>query len=297
MTRSAPIALAAFAATFIGTSPAAAQSLGMIYLPGQPVVQETLQPRIAYARPNVPLAGQPLLYAAEPADLPVWRPAQSVRASAPQPHTQRFVESHRVRPSYGAVEYGPFRVVDGQTVMLLGETDSRSPAQFARLLRDHPGLARLEMVECPGTLDDRANLELGRMIRRAGLSTVVPANGSVRSGAVELFLAGVERRIDNGAEFAVHSWRDEYGREADDFAMDAPQNRTYLDYYREMGMDDRQARAFYAMTNSVPHHRARWMRAAEMRDWVGYRAPVERASAPQPRVQNPRIAYLSLEVS
>jgi hypothetical protein len=181
--------------------------------------------------------------------------------------------------------------------MLLGETDSRSPAQFARLLRDHPGLARLEMVECPGTLDDRANLELGRMIRRAGLSTVVPANGSVRSGAVELFLAGVERRIDNGAEFAVHSWRDEYGREADDFAMDAPQNRTYLDYYREMGMDDRQARAFYAMTNSVPHHRARWMRAAEMRDWVGYRAPVERASAPQPRVQNPRIAYLSLEVS
>ena len=73
MTRSAPFALAALAATFIGASPAAAQSLGMIYLPGQPVVQETLQPRIAYARPNVPLAGQPLLYAAEPADLPVWR--------------------------------------------------------------------------------------------------------------------------------------------------------------------------------------------------------------------------------
>ena len=135
------------------------------------------------------------------------------------------------------------------------------------------------------------------MIRRAGLSTEVPANGSVRSGAVELFLAGVERHIENGAEFAVHSWRDEYGREADDFSMEAPQNRTYLDYYREMGMDEGQARSFYAMTNSVPHHRARWLRAGEMRNWASFRAPVERAAAPVQRVQNPRIAYLSLEVS
>ena len=106
---------------------------------------------------------------------------------------------------------------------------------------------------------------------------------------------------DNGAEFAVHSWRDEYGREASDFSMEAPQNRTYLNYYREMGMDEGKARAFYAMTNSVPHHRARWMRAGEMREWVGYRAPVERPMSeraqPAQRAQNPRIAYLSLEVS
>ena len=83
--------------------------------------------------------------------------------------------------------------------------------------------------------------------------------------------------------------------------MEAPQNRTYLNYYREMGMDEGQARAFYAMTNSVPHHRARWMRAGEMREWVGYRAPVERPMSeraqPAQRAQNPRIAYLSLEVS
>ena len=269
--------------------------------PSQPLVLETQHPKLPYTLPSVVIPGQTLVYAVAPTDLPAWSPSHSGQASVGRAQTQRFVESHRVRPAYGAVEYGPFRVIDGQTVALLGETDSRSPAHFARLLREHPGLARLEMVECPGTLDDRANLELGRMIRRARLSTVVPANGSVRSGAVELFLAGVERRIDNGAEFAVHSWRDEYGREASDFSMEAPQNRTYLDYYREMGMDEGQARAFYAMTNSVPHHRARWMRAGEMREWVGYRAPVERPMAERvqsaQRAQNPRIAYLSLEVS
>lgn len=298
MIRSVAITFAAVAA-FAAASPAAAQSLGMINLPARPALQAAQTagadwlnpartPRLAYA---VPSHGQPITFAAEPDGLPQWRPQASVRSQ-----TQRLVGAHRARPAYGAVEYGPFRVIDGRTVALLGETDARTPGQFARLLRDHPGLARLEMIECPGTLDDRANLEVGRMIRRAGLSTVVPANGSVRSGAVELFLAGVDRRIENGAEFAVHSWRDEYGREAGDFGQDAPQNRIYLDYYREMGMDEAQARAFYAMTNSVPHHRARWLRAGEMRDWVGYRAPVERASAPV-RAQNPRIAYLSLEGS
>ena len=85
------------------------------------------------------------------------------------------------------------------------------------------------MVECPGTRDDRANLAVGRMICAAGLVTHVPAIGSVRSGAVELFLAGAERDIAQGAEFAVHSWMDAYGREADDFAMHAPENRQYLD--------------------------------------------------------------------
>ncbi len=304
MTRLAPFAFAAlatFAASMVGAAPAAAQSLGVIHLPSQPLVLETQHPKLPYTMPSVVIPGQTLVYAVAPTDLPAWSPSHSGQASVGRAQTQRFVESHRVRPAYGAVEYGPFRVIDGQTVALLGETDSRSPAHFAHLLRDHPGLARLEMVECPGTLDDRANLELGRMIRRARLSTVVPANGSVRSGAVELFLAGVERRIDNGAEFAVHSWRDEYGREASDFSMEAPQNRTYLDYYREMGMDEGQARAFYAMTNSVPHHRARWMRAGEMREWVGYRASVERPMSERAqsaqRAQNPRIAYLSLEVS
>lgn len=164
--------------------------------------------------------------------------------------------------------YGPFRVLDEHRAALTGITDSTSPAAFAAMLRDHPRLAVLEMIDCPGTFDDIANLELGRMIRRAGLATHVPPDGSVRSGAVELFLAGATRQIDDGAEFAVHAWEDEDGHEATDFAADAPQNRKYLAYYREMGMDDGHAAAFYEMTNSVPFDRARWLSAEEMRRWL-----------------------------
>lgn len=168
----------------------------------------------------------------------------------------------------GIAAYGPFRVIDASHAALVDVTDARSPAQFEAMLRAHPGIATIEMIECPGTEDDRANLRLGRMIHARGMSTHVPSGGSVRSGGVELFLAGATHRADDGSEFAVHSWEDEDGREAKDYPADAPENRAYIDYYREMGMTADQARAFYAMTNSVPFERAKWMTAADMGQWV-----------------------------
>ncbi|MFC0590266.1 alpha/beta hydrolase [Novosphingobium aquiterrae] len=168
----------------------------------------------------------------------------------------------------GIAAYGPFRVLDATRAALVDVTDARSPAQFEAMLKAHPGITVIEMLECPGTEDDRANLRLGRMIHARGMATHVPAGGSVRSGGVELFLAGTRRIADEGAEFAVHSWEDEDGREARDYPADAPENRAYLDYYREMGMTAPQAVAFYAMTNSVPFARAKWLTAGDMKAWV-----------------------------
>ena len=291
MLRFVTILLAAVAALL--NAPAAAQSFALVSMPvvyvHKPVVQPTHRgsavaaPRYEAAIYAPAPAAIPHTFSAPPTDLPKWQP----RAS----DTRRFVTAHRPRAPHGVLQYGPFRVIDGDRVALMGETDADSPRWFAALLRDHPGLTRLDMVECPGTLDDRANMRLGRMIRAAGLATHVPAHGSVRSGAVELFLAGESRTIANGAEFAVHSWRDAHGREASDYAADAPQNRAYLDYYREMGMSAAQAGAFYDFTNSVPHHRARWLDARDMRPWVAGGARPAAKSAARP---SPRIAYASL---
>lgn len=182
-------------------------------------------------------------------------------------------------PARGLGDYGPFRVIDRTHAALLDVTDTRSPAQFAAMLRDHPGISVIEMIECPGTEDDLANLRLGRMIRERGIATHVPAGGSVRSGGVELFLAGVHRYADPGAEFAVHAWLDEDGREPEDFSANAPENRRYVDYYRQMGMTPKEAGAFYAMTNSVPFESARWFDAAEMGRWVRLDEGVEQPKA------------------
>lgn len=173
----------------------------------------------------------------------------------------------------GIAAFGPFRVIDDTHAALVAPTDAASPQAFAAMLAAFPGLEVIEFVDAPGTTHDLANLRLGRAIRAAGLATHVPAGGSARSGAVELFLAGTRRTVEPGALFAVHSWRDERGREPADFAPDAPENRLYLDYYTEMGMSIGQARDFYAMTNSVPHAGALWLEGAEMARWIAPAAP------------------------
>ena len=179
----------------------------------------------------------------------------------------RFAEwsDGEARPSAAPIaSYGPFHLVAPDTIEMIGTVDAGSPGAFAALVAAHPGVARLVMVDCPGSVDEDANHALARAVRRAGLETVVPDGGSVRSGAVDLFLAGVTRHAAPSAEFGVHSWRDEDGMEAGDFAPSDPVHGEYLRYYREMGLDAATAERFYALTNSVGFDDVRYLGAADM---------------------------------
>jgi hypothetical protein len=161
--------------------------------------------------------------------------------------------------------FGPFRVVSPKVVELVGGVTTDTPARFAALLARFPAVKSLDLVECPGSLDDDANLELARMIRKAGLTTHIPSGGSIRSGGVDLFLAGVSHVADPGAEIGVHSWQDSDGLEAKDFPPDDPVHALYLTYYREIGMSADDAKAFYDFTNNAaPFDGLHVMSRAEM---------------------------------
>ncbi|MEP3225369.1 MAG: alpha/beta hydrolase [Parasphingorhabdus sp.] len=194
-------------------------------------------------------------------------PAQQAKAADSSYVVTEIVETFEydiVEPEYGVetpsqwsaapaqAVYGPFRVISADTVEMSGTVDSYSPAQFQKMLQHFPKIKRINMIDCDGSIDEEANLNLARQIRRAGISTHVPARGSIRSGAVELFLAGVRHTADKGAEFVVHSWMDEDGREANDYPPHDPVHAEYLNYYTEMGIPADKARAFYRLTNSVP---------------------------------------------
>jgi hypothetical protein len=199
--------------------------------------------------------------------------AAAIEAANDQPSDhgggERLVET-AVQTETGVPEvraiaaFGPFRVIDRARAALVRETDSASPAAFKAMLEAYPGIRTIEFIDCPGTLDDVANLQLGRMIRAHGLDTDVPDGGSVRSGAVELFLAGLHRRSDDDADFAVHSWRDDTGRQPSDVPAADPVNRTYIAYYQQMGLTADKAAAFYALTNSVPNEDALWLKKADI---------------------------------
>ncbi len=175
-------------------------------------------------------------------------------------------QAAKAAPALGT--FGPFQVVAADRAELNGSIETETPAQFRAMLRAFPGIRQIDMIECPGTDDDEANLALARMVRRAGIATNVPDGGSVRSGGVELFLAGTKRHAAPGAEFAVHSWRDEDGMEADDFAENDPVHQGYVAYYREIGMTPDKARAFYAMTNSAAHDEALYLKSRDIAAYI-----------------------------
>jgi hypothetical protein len=192
-----------------------------------------------------------------------WTEVTTTRTVVEQPRSQRIA-----RAIEGLARFGPFAVVDTTHAALVGEINDRSPAQFREMLQANPGIRVLELVECPGTSDDGANLTLGRMIRKQGIATDVPSGGSVRSGGFEIFLAGTTRHAAPDAEFGVHAWKDEDGHQPDDFAPDEGPNKAYLDYYREMGLSAEEAEQLYALTNSVPNEQMLWLRTKDIRPYV-----------------------------
>jgi hypothetical protein len=168
-------------------------------------------------------------------------------------------------PARAFGQFGPFQLSAPDRVDMAGVITSSAPAAFAALLAQHPGIKTLVMHDCPGSEDDDANLALARMVRKAGIDTVLPADGSIRSGAVELFLAGKNRRAAAGAEIGVHSWIDEEGRQASDFPPSDPVHAAYIRYYMDIGMDPAKARDFYDFTNrAAPPTGVHYMTRAEV---------------------------------
>jgi len=128
-------------------------------------------------------------------------------------------------------------VVDGTDAVMTGVIGPGSPGRVLELILEHPEVARIVMVNVPGSIDDDANVRAARLVRRAGLATFVPADGEVASGGTDFFQAGVVRTCGAGARFGVHSWAGP-GIEGKDVPRDDSQHQMYLDFYREMGIPD-----------------------------------------------------------
>ncbi len=157
-------------------------------------------------------------------------------------------------PNKAIATYGSFRVISSDRAEMVGTTDSYSMDRFNQMMAAYPSVQQIDMVDVAGTVDDEVNLALAAKINALGIATHIPQNGSVRSGGVELFLAGKKRTAHPSANFAVHSWIDEDGLEPHDYDADHPVHKSYIDYYRSIaGMSNKQAQDFYWMTNSAPH--------------------------------------------
>lgn len=208
-----------------------------------------------------------------------WDPERRCWIRIDRPSAACSSEVHRVPPDKAAApstRFGPFVVLNDKVAGLVGTTNSESLTDFGRMRVAFPEIAQLNFIDAAGTSNDVVNLKLGRMIRASGFSTHVPNNGSARSGAVDLFIACVQRTMDKGARFAVHCWSDSLGRGPYDFSKHDPVNELYLDYYMDMGMSHDKSHEFYQMTNSVPNSAAFWFGPEKMQAWLDVSTSVDR---------------------
>ena len=155
--------------------------------------------------------------------------------------------------------------VEGDAAFMYGVIDHTTPGVVRALFEGHPEVTRIVMVDVPGSDDDLANLKASRLVRKSGLTTVVPSNGVIASGGVDFFTAGETRIIEPCAKLGVHSW-DEDGPDGsiilgNEVPRDHEIHAMFLDFYREMGIPE----DFYWFTLEVaPPQRIHWMSDEEI---------------------------------
>ena len=152
--------------------------------------------------------------------------------------------------------------VEGNRAYGYGFTDDRSEGVVRDLLRDHPEVDTLVLRDMSGTRNVISNQRLARSIRRAGLHTHLEFDSFIASGAVDLFIAGVERTAECGARVGVHAWGGP-GYDAQNALMDNLAG-FQRDFHRDMGVDA----GFYDFTKrAAPSAGLHMMSVEELNAW------------------------------
>jgi len=160
--------------------------------------------------------------------------------------------------------------IQGDVLILNGEIGSGTLDQFDAIMDDNPQITTLREGYVAGSCDDDTMIELSYRVRDLGLNTELLADSEVYSGGTDLFLAGVNRRMEQGAIIGVHSWSDGTN-DAVDFPRTSPEHEMNRAYIADMLMDD----AFYWFTiEAAPADGMHNMTAAEIEKYGLLTEPV-----------------------
>ena len=144
--------------------------------------------------------------------------------------------------------YGPFYIMSDTTVYFEGDMGSRIDNQFDRMICDYPEIESITFSDfCPGSRNDEQLYIAARKLRSNGIATILTSESIIESGAVDLFIAGINRQTEIGAKIGVHSWS-MGSQDANDFPSDDEEHLMYLDYYGEMFEDSDLGEEFYWFT-------------------------------------------------
>lgn len=153
--------------------------------------------------------------------------------------------------------------VDGDTLYMNGTITSATPQQLKDTFSEHPGISTLVMQQVAGSIDDDANLEASRWLAKKQLTFRLEPSSEIASGGTDMFLAGKERFVADGARVGVHAWGGD--KTASDYPEDAAEHKPYISYYMSLGWPRAAAEKFYFFTiKSALANGMHWMTNEEL---------------------------------
>jgi len=159
-------------------------------------------------------------------------------------------------------------VVDSNTATVNGTLGARTYIQISDLINNHPSIDTLLLQSIDGSMNDDINMHTGRLIRNAQLTTVVPSNGNINSGGVDLFAAGFKREYHYLGMIGVHSWCCEAGKSAHLLPKDDPAHGAQLTYFREMLGTELGPEFYFFTINAAPAESIYTMSDAEVEKYL-----------------------------
>jgi len=154
-------------------------------------------------------------------------------------------------------------VVDN-TATLNGTLGTKTYIQLDELIKNNTNVDTLILQQIDGSINDDINMHTGRLIRNAKLTTVVPANGDINSGGVDLFAAGFKREYNTGGKVGVHSWCCVSGKSAHLLSKDDAAHGAQLTYFREILGKDLGPEFYFFTINAAPASSIYIMTQAEL---------------------------------
>ena len=87
-------------------------------------------------------------------------------------------------------------------------------------------------------------VKTGELIRDKGLNTKLKSSSLINGAGVGLFVAGVERMVEDNSTIYVSSWKTNSGKYGADIDINDSIHTSQIDYYNKM-LGDVQGKPFY----------------------------------------------------
>jgi hypothetical protein len=164
-------------------------------------------------------------------DVPTVEPAlEHDRPPVGSPMPQRQAPNARLR------ERMTFELASDGRLLATGAIASGSATAFAAEIDKRGSYVKTVVLESPGGSVHDA-LAMGRLIRKKGFATEVPAGKYCASSCPLVFAGGVDRRAGKGAAIGVHQISAIGQVQADEMAAAQRMSAMCQKYLRDMGVD------------------------------------------------------------